>query len=207
VRELSVEDWLGELASESPTPGGGGAAGLIASTGAALVSMVCNLTIGKPKYAEHEEVLRRVLAEAGELRAAALELAEQDARAFDAVIAAYRLPRESEDQKAQRTAAIQAALLGAADVPLRTARLSADVIKLAAEIVDRSNVNVLSDVAVAAAAAVAALRAAKINVAVNLSGIEDAQARERLASALQEYLTAAERGEAVIAEVERRLGR
>jgi formiminotetrahydrofolate cyclodeaminase len=200
-----VDGWLTELASESPTPGGGGAAGLIASTGASLVSMVCNLTIGKPKYAEHEEILRGVLAEANRLRARGLELAELDAHAFDAVIAAYRLPRETVEEQQERTSAIQTALAAAAEVPLQTAELAAAVIRLASDIVDRANPNVLSDVAVAAAAAATALRSAKINVAVNVASIDDAVVREALDAALLTHLAAAGRAETIIAEVERRL--
>lgn len=207
MQELTLDDWLAELASASPTPGGGSATGVMASMGAALVSMVCNLTIGKPRYAEHEDVLRRILAEATELRVSSLRLAEDDAHVFDAVIAAYRLPRETPEQQHERTVALQAALTGAAGVPLEVAALSARIIGLAHELVDRANVNVLSDVAVAAAAAGAALQSAKINVTVNLTKIEDKGARDRLTDSLSKHLAAADLVSDVTAEVEKRLSR
>lgn len=207
MQELTLGDWLTELASASPTPGGGSAAGVMASTGAALVSMVCNLTIDKPRYAEHEDVLRRLLAEITEIRASSLRLAEDDARVFDAVIAAYRLPRETPEQQHERTLAVQAALTAAAGVPLEVAALSARIIGLAHELVDRANVNVLSDVAVAAAAAGAALQAAKINVVVNLTKIEDEAARERLTDSLSKHLATADLVSEVTAAVEKRLSR
>jgi len=201
----SVDGWLDELASGTPTPGGGGAAALTAATGAALVSMVCQLTIGKPRYAEHEEKLRAVLTEATALRGQALELAEADARAFGTVIAAYRLAQATGEQKQARGEAIQAALAAAADVPLRVAALAAAVIRLAADIVDRSNVNVLSDVAVAAVTARAALEAAAINVEVNRAGLTGTGTRARLAGQLAAHTGAAAAADAVAAQVRVRL--
>jgi formiminotetrahydrofolate cyclodeaminase len=133
--------------------------------------MVCNLTIGKPRYVAHQETMTAVLARATELRAQALWLAEEDARAFAAVAAAYRLPKETDDDRRARTGAIQAALVEAAGVPLRTAEVSAEIIALARRILDGANVNVISDVAVAASLARAALEAAVVNVEVNLASL------------------------------------
>lgn len=200
-----LDGWLDELASGEPTPGGGAAAALTAATSAALISMVCNLTIGKPRYAEHEEKLRGVLAEATALRAQALELADADAAAFASVIAAYRLARETGEQKQARAETIQAALAGAADVPLRIAALAATVIRLAADIVDRSNVNVLSDVAVAALTARAAVEAAAVNVEVNLAGLTDTGMRARLAGQLAAHTGATAAADAVVAQVRVRI--
>lgn len=200
-----LDGWLDELASGEPTPGGGAAAALTAATSAALISMVCNLTIGKPRYAEHEEKLRGVLAEATALRAQALELADADAAAFASVIAAYRLARETGEQKQARAETIQAALAGAADVPLRIAALAATVIRLAADIVDRSNVNVLSDVAVAALTARAAVEAAAVNVEVNLAGLTDTGMRARLAGQLAAHTGATATADAVVAQVRVRI--
>jgi formiminotetrahydrofolate cyclodeaminase len=167
VRKTTTEDWLTELASAAPAPGGGAAAAMCAATGAALVSMVCNLTIGKPKYAASEDVMRTVLAEAESLRAEALRLAEADAEAFSGVAAAYKLPKDTDEQKAARTAAIQAGLVDAAEVPLAIAILSARVIALAGRILDGSNPNVVSDVAVAASAAAAPLGEGAGNLGIN----------------------------------------
>jgi formiminotetrahydrofolate cyclodeaminase len=205
TKETAVERWLDELASDAPAPGGGAAAAMNVAIGAALVSMVCNLTIGKPRYAEHEQTMAEVLARATELRADALRLADEDARAFDAVAAAYRLPKETEEEKRARSAAIQAGLRTAADVPLRTAGVAAEVIGLAARIVDGSNVNVVSDVAVAAASARAGLVAAALNVEVNLASMTDAGHRDELAATLATYTPAADEAETVFRTVRERI--
>jgi formiminotetrahydrofolate cyclodeaminase len=177
-------DWLTDLASSAPAPGGGAAAAVDLAVGAALVSMVCNLTIGKPRYAEHEATMQDALARAEAGRRAALELAEQDAVAFGAVSEAYGLPKDSDADKAARRAAIQEALVGAAEVPLLTAERAVEVIDLAAGILDGANVNVVSDVAVAAASARAALVSARINVEINLAALDAGDVHDGLAARL-----------------------
>lgn len=205
MRETTIEDWLTDLASELPAPGGGAAAGVNAAMAAALVSMVCNLTVGKPRFAEHEAVMREVLAEAERLRLEALQLAEDDAEAFSGVVAAYKLPKSSDEEKAARTAAIQAGLVEAAAVPLAVAGVAAQVIRLAGRILEGSNPNVLSDVAVAASAAKSALESAALNVDVNVVAIKDPAERERLASALNEALQAKVQAEAIMQAVAKRV--
>lgn len=205
MRETTIDDWLTDLASELPAPGGGAAAGMSAAMAAALVSMVCNLTIGKPKFAEHEAVMREALAEAERLRGEALQLAEDDAEAFSGVVAAYKLPKSSDAEKAARTAAIQAGLVEAAAVPLAVARVSAEVIKLSGRILEGSNPNVISDVAVAASAAKSALESAALNVDINVVAIKDPTERERLASTLNEALQAKVQAEAIMQIVAKRI--
>jgi methenyltetrahydrofolate cyclohydrolase len=178
---------------------------LNAAVGAALVEMVCNLTIGRPKYAEHEPLMRQVLASATGLRGRAAELASEDAVAFKAVTDAYRLPKETEADKAARTAAIQAALVGAARVPLRTAEVAAAVIDLSGKILDGSNVNVLSDVAVAAASARAALEAAVINVEINLGAMKDQRLIAACQAELDQYSAAAPQAADIVAAVRKRI--
>lgn len=182
VNEQTIGDWLEDLASSSSTPGGGAAAAMNTAIGASLISMVCNLTIGKPKYVEHELTMVDVRSRAEELRTLALELAEADAAAFDAVMAAYKLPKSSDAEKAARTEAIQEALVGAADVPLRIAGAAADVIALAGRIMDGANVNVISDVAVAADSARAGLQSAITNVEINRAAIKDETQKAELAA-------------------------
>ncbi|GAA3846124.1 cyclodeaminase/cyclohydrolase family protein [Saccharothrix violaceirubra] len=194
-------EWLADLASGASTPGGGAAAALNAAVGAALVSMVCNLTIGRPKYAAHEETMTGALHEAERLRLTAVELADADAVAFDAVIAAYRLPKET------RGTAVRDALAAAADVPLRTAALAASVVALAESVLAGANPNVLSDVAVAASSARAALESAAVNVEINLAGLGDDPRRSSLAAALDGHLPAIGRADAVVAAVRERVGR
>lgn len=184
MREQTVGGWLDELASGAPAPGGGAVAAMHAAMAAALVSMVCELTIGRPKYAAHEQTMRNVLAEAGERRQEAVELAEADAAAFTGVTDAYRLPKATDEEKANRTAAIQDALVAAAEVPLRTAAVAGEILELARRIRSGANVNVLSDVAVAAVSARAAMQAAAVNVEVNRASMTDVIARARLEAEL-----------------------
>ncbi|MEV6606025.1 cyclodeaminase/cyclohydrolase family protein [Kutzneria sp. NPDC051319] len=184
MREQKIGSWLDDLASGAPAPGGGAVAAMHAAMAAALVSMVCELTVGRPKYAEHEPTMREALARATEHRHTAVELADADAEAFTGVTDAYRLPKATDDEKAARSAAIQESLVRAADVPLRTAALAAEILELARRIRPGANVNVLSDVAVAAVSARAAMQAAAVNVAVNRASMTDVATRARLETEL-----------------------
>jgi len=199
----TIDAWLDELASPAPAPGGGAAAALSASTGASLICMVCNLTIGKPKYAAFQETLTAALARAQEIRQAALRLVDEDARAFSAVMAAYQLPRGDDAERAARAAAVQEA----AQVSLRIAELAAEVIGLADGIVDGANVNVISDVGVAAATARAGLQSALVTVEVNLAGMTDAQARQAIAREADRCEQAIGRADAVVGEVRGKIAR
>ena len=173
MHDQAIGTWLEALASSAPAPGGGAAAALSAAIGAALIEMVCNLTIGRPRYAAHEALMREALARATTLRRRALGLAAADARAFGAVTDAYRLPKETDEQARARAERIQGALIGATEVPLETAALAAEVVQLAGRIVDGANVNALADIAAAAAAARAALETALVNVEANLAALPD----------------------------------
>jgi formiminotetrahydrofolate cyclodeaminase len=205
VLDQTVGSWLDELASAAPAPGGGAAAAVNAAVGAALVSMVCNLTIGKPRHADHEPLMREALESATELRAQAIGLADADAAAFSAVIDAYRLPKDSDADKAVRAGAIQAALIGAVEVPLRTAAVAAAIIDLAGRIMDGANPNVLSDVAVAAASARAALDAAVVNVEVNLGAMKDAARRGAIRTELDKHVAAAAAADGIVTAVRERI--
>lgn len=187
-----IGGWLEALGSSAPAPGGGAAAALMASVGAALVEMVCHLSLGKPAFAEHEEHLTAVRDTARELRLRALSQVDQDAAAFGELMSAYRLPRDSDGQKAARRAAVQAATGRAAAVPLAIAATAAGVARLAAQLPGRSNPNVRSDVGVAASAAAAAIDSAAINVEVNLSALTDQDAKAALARELAGQVAAAE---------------
>ena len=173
VRDQTIAKWLEALASPAPAPGGGAAAALNAAIGAALIEMACNLTIGRPGYAQQEAGMRAALAEAAKLRSRALHLAAADVEAFGAVSEAYKLPKETDEQRQARTRQIQRTLVGATEVPLNTAVLAGEVIQLASRIVDGANVNVLADVAAAVVAARAALEVALVNVEANLPAISD----------------------------------
>jgi formiminotetrahydrofolate cyclodeaminase len=206
VEAQTLGGWLEALASKAPAPGGGAAAALHAAVGAALVEMVCNLTIGKPAYAQHEPAMKAALDEAAGLRARAVRLADLDTSAFGAVAAAYRLPKDTGQARAARSARIQAALVDAAEVPLEVAAVAAEVVGLAGRILDGANRSVLADVAVAAASARAALDAAAVNVEVNLAALTDPARRAELAARLGRHAAAAGQAGAVVRAVRDRVG-
>jgi len=177
----TIANFLDGLASSAPTPGGGGAAAISGAMGAALVSMVCNLTIGKKKYVEVEADLKEVLAKSEKLRTTLTGMIADDVEAFDAVMGAYGLPKNTDEEKAARAEKIQAALKVATDVPLACCRVCREVIDLAEIVAHKGNLNVISDAGVAVLSAFAGLRSAALNVYVNAKGLDDrAFADERL---------------------------
>jgi formiminotetrahydrofolate cyclodeaminase len=201
--DQAIGAWLDELGSAAPAPGGGAAAAMSVATAAALVEMVGNLTVGRSAYAGHEAQVTAVRDAARRLRQLALGQIDEDAQVFRALMAAYRLPRDTIGQRAARGPAIQVATRRAAGVPLDVAATAAEVIQLAAELPGRSNPNVLSDVGVAAALAAAAIEAAAINVDVNLATLTDAEAKAELTAQLAGYLTVAVRGRELAGRVRR----
>jgi methenyltetrahydrofolate cyclohydrolase len=183
ILDMSVGQLLQRLGSSDPAPGGGAAAALAGALGAALVRMTANLTIGRPRLVEVEDQARRIDARAAELCQRLAALGDADTVAFEQVSAAYKLPRADEAQKAARSEAIQAALQGAAAVPLETMRLCADVLALAEQAAPLLNPAVISDVLVGAQLAQAGLESAALNVEINLAAMTDVSATERLARA------------------------
>lgn len=205
MRDQTIGMWLEALASSAPAPGGGAAAALNAAVGAALIEMACNLTIGRPRYAQHEAGMRAALAEATKLRSRALHLAADDVKAFGAVSEAYKLPRETDEQRQARGEQIQRAWVGATEVPLNTAVLAGDVIQLARRIVDGANVNVLADVAAAAVSARAALDVALINVEANLAAISDPSCARELSGRMTEVSWLAAEAERTVRSIRGRM--
>jgi methenyltetrahydrofolate cyclohydrolase len=175
IRDDTIGDFLDRLADRVPAPGGGAASALQAAQGAALLGMVARYTTGE-KYAEHQVTVSRIIAEVDELRSIALRLAEADAEAFVAVTDAYRLPQDTEEQRADRAAAIAQALANAAWPPAQVISVAGMVVDLAEALVVIGNRNLLSDVAAAVESARAAAATARVNVEVNLAGITDEQA-------------------------------
>jgi methenyltetrahydrofolate cyclohydrolase len=192
IKDNRIEDFLDALASQAATPGGGGAAAIIGAMGAALVSMVCNLTIGKKKYAEVEADMKDVLVKAEALRQRLTNMIEDDAKAFDAVMGAYGMPKETDADKEARDRAIQAALKLATDVPLACARAAREVIDLAETASGKGNLNVISDAGVGVLAAYAALRSAALNVWTNARMITDRTFAEAKLKELNELLAGAD---------------
>lgn len=179
LRDRSIQAFLKALADRVPAPGGGASAALHAAQAAALVAMVARYSDG-PKYAAHAAAIRRIRDAADELRGNALDLAEDDAAAFTAVTEAYRLPKATDAEAAERSAAIAAAVLGAARPPAFVVGVAGRVLELAEELLPVGNRNVISDVAAAAEAARAAATTARVNIEINLGGITDAAARADL---------------------------
>lgn len=203
----TIATFLDDLASERPTPGGGGAAAVCGAIGAALVSMVANLTIGKKNYEAVSEDLAAVKAKAEALRAELTGAIEEDVVAFNAVMGAYGLPRASDEEKAKRTLAIQAALKDATLTPLRAVKACFDVIELSAAAAEKGNLNVISDAGVAVLAANAGLRSAALNVFINAKAIKDRDFAETQLAEVNALLSrAAEMTEQVYQTVRTKIG-
>lgn len=173
LRTKTVSEFLDELASSSPAPGGGSVAALSGVLGTALTSMVCRLTIGKKKYADVQTEMEATLRRSEALRASLSELIEKDAEAFNAVMQAFSLPKESEEEQHTRSVAIQAATKNASLVPLKVMELCAEVLPLTKTVAERGNVNSISDAGVAALMLQSACSAAALNVWINLGTLKD----------------------------------
>jgi glutamate formiminotransferase/formiminotetrahydrofolate cyclodeaminase len=172
--KLTLDEFLAALGADTPTPGGGTAAATAGAMGAALAEMVARLTLSKEKYAASHDAVRPIL-EAGQLaREEFVALAREDSEAYDAVVAARRLPKESEEQKTARAHAIAIANRRAAEVPMRTARAAARLLEAMPELAEKGNPNAASDVGAASLLLDACCEGALLNVGINLSGIEDA---------------------------------
>jgi len=173
IGEERIDRFLATLASDSPTPGGGAVAALAGAAGAALIQMVCNLTIDKKNYEDAWGRMRDIRGQAERARGELVTLADRDATAFDGVMEAFRMPKDTEEQRAVRTAAIQRGYLTAAQVPLEIARASASLMPLALETVERGNVNAASDGVSAAQMLLAGTECAIYNVQINAAALKD----------------------------------
>jgi len=173
LTEKPVTTFLDELASSAPAPGGGSVAALSGALGAALISMVCNLTVGKEKYADVQEDIKALLAQSEALRKELVELLESDVQVYTVVSKAMKMPRATDEEKAVRTAAMQQALKAAAGVPMRVAEACVKVMDLCRPTAEKGNVNAVSDVGVAVLMAEGGLRSAALNVLINLGAIKD----------------------------------
>jgi formiminotetrahydrofolate cyclodeaminase len=170
---FSVDAFLAALASEAPTPGGGTAAAVSGAMGAALVEMVAALTLGKEKFADSHAAVRPIAEAAATARRELLDLAREDAQAFDAVVAARRLPKETDEEKAVRARAVALSNRVATEVPMRTARAAARLLEALPELVAIGNPNAASDAGTAALLLEASAEGALLNVGINLSGVKD----------------------------------
>jgi formiminotetrahydrofolate cyclodeaminase len=171
----TLNTFLDELASSSPAPGGGSVAALSGALGAALTSMVCHLIIGKKKYADVEPEIKKVLSQSEALRGQFTRLVDKDTEAFNKVMEAFGLPKESDAQRALRSAAIAEATKEATLVPLEVMKHCIDATALAQEAASKGNANSVSDAGVSALMLHAACEGAALNVRINLNGLSDAE--------------------------------
>lgn len=173
IIQRPVATFLNELASSAPTPGGGSAAAIIGAMGAALLSMVCNVTLGKKGLEAVAPDMQAVLEESERLRARLTAMVAEDIAAFDGLMAAYRLPKSNDEEKLRRAEAIQSNLRAATETPLACARACAEVVGLARRAAEKGFAGVVSDAGVGVLAANSALRSAALNVYINAPALKD----------------------------------
>ena len=196
----TVADYLKQLASAAPAPGGGAAAALSGAQGAALVTMVANLTIGNEKYKDYDLSCRTASAQTTALLQWFLTLMERDADAFSGYSTASRLPRGTDEQKAARTEAMQTALQACAEAPLETLRAASKGVALCKTLVGRSNPTVASDLFVAASLFRSCAESAAENVAVNLAYLKDQKLSDKLRDEAGKLLASVRKGVVEIGE-------
>ena len=173
ISEKSCIDFVEVLASKAAVPGGGGAAALVGAIGMALGSMVCNLTIGKKKYAEYEESVKDILARASKLEADLLAMIDKDAEGFYPLSKAYGLPTSTEEEKQFKAETMEKALKVACEVPLNIVRACYEAIKLHEDLVDKGSRLAISDVGVGVQCLRAAILSGQLNVVININSIKD----------------------------------
>ncbi len=171
--QMKISDFLEELGSNSPAPGGGSISALAGALAGALTAMVCRLTIGNSKYEEVKSEIEGILEEADSLRNILACCVDADTEAFNKVMAAYKLPKATDEEKAVRTNAIQRSMQHAANLPLDVAECCLKVLAMAGRVLTIGNANAASDAAVAGLMAHAGLHGALYNVKINLGSIKD----------------------------------
>ena len=192
--EQTLQHYLDDLASAQPTPGGGSASALSGAMGAALASMVCRLTLGKSDYAGAQAEIGGILEQTEQLRARFQQLLEEDIAAYGRLSACYKMPRETDEERAVRAAAIQKQLVDAALVPLEMVQCAAKLTQHCVRIAEIGNVNVLSDIAAATALASSAAEGASSMVNINLQAMKNAQLVNELGTRLKNALQLVRKG-------------
>jgi len=180
--EGTVRSLLEAISGPDPTPGGGSASALAAALGTSLLAMVAAMPKSRSNSDEEKVILRKASTQLAPLRTRLIELVDEDSRAYDAVVAAYRLPKTTDDDKAARKAAVQDAMLEASEVPLAVMRSAAEALAQAEAVARCGNRNASSDVGVAIELLQAGLRGAGMNVRINLESLSDRIAADRMAA-------------------------
>lgn len=173
LAEMQVTEFVNLMASDAPAPGGGSAAALEGALGAALTAMVCALTVGKKKYADVQELAVESQKKAEDLKARFVDVMDRDTEAFNAVSAVFAMPKDTDEQKAARKAAMQEALKGCTKTPFEMMQLACETLELTRSLVGRLNASAASDLGCSALALRAAIQGAWLNVLINISGIND----------------------------------
>lgn len=190
---MSLRGYVELLGAGTAVPGGGSAAALSGALAAALAAMTAGLTISKEKYRNVWEEMRQLSSEAQEMARRCLDLVQADPESYEGVMAAYRLPRETDEEKMTRREAVRAAFRKAADVPLETLRMSERILKLAHAALKQGNLNCLTDAWAGVCLARTAASVAAANVRVNLPGLEDEETASRYREEVREIIDRIER--------------
>lgn len=208
ISEKTCIEFVNVLASKSAVPGGGGAAALVGAIGMALGSMVCNLTIGKKKYAEYEESVNEILVKAREIEKKLLSMIDKDAKNFLPLSKAYGLPNSTEEEKKIKEEIMENALKVACEVPIDIVRVCFDAIKLHEDLVDKGSKLAISDVGVGVQCLRAAILSGQLNVVININSIKDMEyveaIRKEVNSLVEEGVKICDE---VYAKVEKALGK
>lgn len=201
--DLTVSEFIEEVGSNKPAPGGGSVSALGGALGAALAVLVGKATIGKEKFIDVQEEMESVVSKGTELYQTLNKLVDEDTEAFNQILQAYRMPK---DEPEVRSAAIQDAVKRAAEVPLQTAKISFEVLDLIIAVAERGNKNAITDAGVAALFAESAIRGALFNVKINMLSIKDEEVKQKFTNDMEEMETQlASKREAVIKVVEAEL--
>lgn len=200
--ELTVKRFLDATSGSDPVPGGGSVSALNGAIAAALAEMVANLTIGKKKYEDKEPLMRRIADEAAALQAGFVKAIDEDSDAYNAVFEAFKLPKETDEEKAARSNAIQAATKVAAEVPLQVARRAAGMMEMVSQVASEGNQNAVTDACVAMMCARSAVLGAALNVRINLTSLKDEEWVARVKKEVEQLEDQAIKGEqALLAKV------
>ena len=178
LAELQVSAFADILASDAPAPGGGSAAALEGALGAALTAMVCSLTVGKKKYADYQTLAAQTQAKALELKGRFVDVMDRDTEAFNVVSAAFGMPKETDEEKAARSAAIQKGLEGCTETPFEMMELAVEALELTAAVLGKSNASAASDLGVSALSLRAAIQGAWLNVLINIGSLKNQELAE-----------------------------